>query len=270
MEPKLYDKTANISNILSYVGKAIDANVDLVAFPELALTGYMCRQRFFDLAETIPGPSTLEIMKRLKGGKVYVTLGMPEVKGGFVYNSAPVFGPGGLVGVWRKLYLPTHITTKATFEEGMFFKQGSDIITFDTEFGKIGIEICYEFWYPEITRIQALKGAWLLLNLSAGPVGFQETFQLLARVRALENRAWFGVVNQVGLQEGTRFGGGTCIVNHLGEIEKSASSGESAREEIVEFEVDNEAVCKERLSLSFLRDVRPEILRKAAEIAAEL
>jgi len=270
MSPKLHDKKTNLKKVLGYIGKASKAEVDLIAFPELALTGYMCRKKMVELAEPISGPSTQKIIKECKGKGIHVVLGMPELKDSLIHNSAVLIGPEGLAGVWRKLYLPTFMYGGVTYEENMFFKPGKDIVTFDTKFGKIGLEICYEIWYPEIARIHALRGAWLILCISAAPVGVPPYFQLIARVRALESVAWFAYVNQAGTQEGVTFGGGSCVVNHQAEIEKSASIEHNAREEVLEHNIEREPIVKGRLDLPILRDVRPEILASASKVAKDL
>ncbi|MFC2002023.1 carbon-nitrogen hydrolase family protein [Chloroflexota bacterium] len=278
MAPKLGDIKANTAKIIDYVDKAAEAEVQLIAFPELTLTGYMLRQKFSQLAEPLPGPVTEPIARRARKYQMYVTLGMPELYHDQVYNSAPLFGPDGLVGVCRKLFLPAFVAPSATFEEDRFFKPGYDIVTFDTSFGKLGIQICYDFHFPEIARAQALQGASLLLNLSAAPipasdktppgyVSAPERFQLLARARAVENQAYFGYVNRVGIEEDVIFGGGTCLANNKGQLEKSLSLGEGAGEEVAECEIDMEKLRRARLALPILKDVRPEIMRRAAEIA---
>ena len=271
-EAKLCDKEANAGKILSYMDQAIEAKADLVVFAETFLTGYMCGHKFFGLAESIPGPSTMDIMEKAKKG-IYVLFGMPEVKDGMIYNSAPLFGPEGLVGIYRKLYLANAILPTVLCNESVFFKPGSDIVTFDTDFGKLGIQICNDIWFPEIPRTQAVEGALFFLNINVatfGPKGYDlpPLFQFMARARAVENAGWFGLVNQVGVQEGARFGGGTCLIDNAGRIVKSASMGEDAHEEVVDFEIDLSKVLKARLATTMVRDTRPEILQRAAEIIA--
>ena len=280
MAPKLGDIEANVSKIVEYVDKAAEAQVQLVAFPELALTGSPLRQKLFELAEPIPGPSTEQIAGRARKHKMYITLGMPELCNHYLFNSAPLFGPDGLVGVYRKLFLATFVSQIYTFEEGMFFKSGREIATFDTNFGKLGIQICYDFYFPEIARAQALQGALLLLNIASLPtpvsgsakvppgfVSAPEKYQLFTRVRAIENQAYFGCVNRVGSEKGYIYGGGTCISNNMGKIEKSLSLGEEAKEEVAECEIDLEKISRDRLTFPCLKDARPEIMLKAAEIA---
>ncbi len=240
MAPEPGNIEANTAKIVGYIDKAAAAGAQLVAFPELALTGYALREKFFKLAEPIPGPATEQIAGRAKKHKMYVTFGLPELHNYYLYNSAALLGPDGLVGVCRKLFLPTFVSPAATFEEAMFFKPGNDIVTFDASFGRLGIQICYDIHCPEIARAQALQGAVLLLNLSAAPVpsastavplGYvsaPERFQLLARARAVENQAYFGYVNRVGSEAGVIFGGGTCLSDNMGRIEKSLSTGSEA------------------------------------------
>jgi len=268
MEPELRDKAKNLSKIHSYLDRAVKEKVNLIVFPELGLTGYMCRTDFLDLAEPIPGPSTMEIIKRTTKENIYVILGMPEWREGWIYNSAPLFGPRGVEGVYRKLYLPNHISAKGVaYEEKMFFKPGNEILTFKTEFGTIGIEICYDIWFPEIARSFAMCGAWLIFNISASPVGVPEVFRLLSRVRAMENVSYFGLVNQVGLQENIRFGGGSCLAGYLSEMKAEASMGETAKEEVLECQLSREEVERHRFRLPVLRNVRPEIAEEYWKIS---
>jgi predicted amidohydrolase len=268
MEPELRDKAKNLSKIHSYLDRAVKEKVNLIVFPELGLTGYMCRTDFLDLAEPIPGPSTMEIIKRTTKENIYVILGMPEWREGWIYNSAPLFGPRGVEGVYRKLYLPNHVSAKGvTYEEKMFFKPGNEILAFKTEFGTIGIEICYDIWFPEIARSFAMCGAWLIFNISAGPVGVPEVFRLLSRVRAMENVSYFGLVNQVGLQENIRFGGGSCLAGYLSEMKAEASMGETAKEEVLECQLSREEVEQHRFRLPVLRNVRPEIAEEYWKIS---
>jgi len=265
------DKYGNLHKIHKYIDKASSSRIDLVAFPELAISGYVSGSKLYELAEPIPGPSTEHMIKKAENGKMYIVMGMPEIRDGSIYNSAPVFGPEGLIGIYRKHYLPEFASLDGfKYEEGRDFEPALDLRVFDTRFGKIGIEICYDAWHPEIARAQALQDAWLIVNISAAPIGAAGWFQLLARARALENIVWFAFVNQVGLQEGIPFGGGTCMVSHLSNIEQQASIGKDGKEEIVEYKIDNSAIFEKRLNLPFLKDVRPEVLKKVYEIARSI
>lgn len=272
MEPKLLDKKANIEKIVNYMGRAAEAKVDLLVFPEMALTGYMCQEKFFELAEPVPGPSTQELMNHAKKKNLYVLLGLPELSNAYVYNSAALLGPEGLVGVYRKLVLATVWSPTTIFDEGMFFKHGVNIETFDTRFGRIGVEICRDIYYPEITRAQAYQGAMILVCISAAPgISLYERFHVLARARAQENCSWFIYVNHAGKQKNAFFGGGSCIVSYTNEIKKIASAGNEAKEEVIEQEIDMNETLKERLSRWYLvGDSRADLLQQAADIVSEL
>jgi len=275
------NKKANLEKILGYIARGGEAKANLIAFPEMSLTGYMVRDRVRDLAEQIPGPSTKQIETLTRRLGLYVILGMPELNNFFIYNAAAILGPSGFLGVYRKLHLVTCMTPAMTFEEDMFFRRGKDIITFETAFGRVGVQICYDFYYPEVARAQALQGALVLINVSAVPVlsrtdvsiplGYAsvvEKFELLTRARAIENLAYFGYVNLAGMEAGVQFGGGSCVSSHMGVLERSASKGEGAQEEVLQCDIDIEELAKARIALPYLKDARPEILQKAANIAA--
>jgi len=270
MEPKLKDKEQNLTKIHSYLDRAVKEKVNLIAFPELALTGYMCRKDFFDLAEPIPGPSTKEIVERAAKENIYVVLGIPELGDGYIYNSAPLFGPKGLVGVYRKIYLPNHISARGvTYEEQMFFRPGNKLVAFETDFGKIGIEICYDIWFPEIARAYALLGAWFILNITAAPAGVPELFRLLSRARAMENVCYFGLVNQVGRQENILFGGGSCVANYLSEMKAEGSIGDTGKEEVLECQINSEEAQRHRFYLPVLKNARYDIAEEYLKILKE-
>jgi predicted amidohydrolase len=271
MDTELGDKKANADKMLNYTFDAMKSGVNLIVFPELALTGYFCHQSFPELAEAIPGPSTIEITEAVKNSDTYVVVGMPEVKEPYVFNSAAMFGPGGVTAVWRKLVLATAWSSVCVFDEGMYFKAGNDIVTAETKFGKIGLEICRDIYYPEIDRAHSHRGAFLLLCISAVPnpqhyIVPSERFQTLGKARSLENCACLAYVNRVGVEENMTFGGGSFITNEQGEIQKIASQGDEAREEIVEHEIDITTILRAKNKSVFVRDARPDIMHRAADI----
>ena len=269
MEPVVCDKKTNLSKIEDYVKRAVHEDVALIVFPELSLTGYVCGTQFFDLAENVPGPTTKFISDIVAKTNTEVVLGLPEKVGHLIFNTAVLIGDG-VLAKQRKLFLPNFRFGGVTYEEMMYFSTGTEINTFSSKLGKLGVEICYDFWYPEIVRAHSMQGAWLNINISAAPVGVPEFFQQLAKARALENVSTFAYVNQVGVQEGVRFGGGTCVVSHLGDIMQCLSIGEKAREEYISIELEESAVTRARLDLPILRDVRPEVLDNVSGICEKV
>jgi len=261
MNPLLFDKPANLRRMKEYAKNAAAVGVDLIAFPELSLTGYMCKGAFHDLAETIPGPSVDRLVETAAENRIYLVAGMPERVGNDLYNSAVLCGPEGFIGVWRKVFLPHFVSSSGIhYEEKEYFSSGLQAGVFQTRLGRIGIQICYEIWFPEVSRAQALQGAWLLLNISAAPAGVPTTFRRLGQARALEDICWFGYVNQAGEQDGISFGGGSCMIDCFGSIQDSASTEEKAVEEVCVCEVNPETVHERRRSLPVLRDHRKEFM----------
>ena len=268
MSPVLYDKRANLKALNRHIDLACANKANLIVFPELCLTGYMCKEAFHDLAEPIPGRSTMEIVEKAQKSGLYVLLGMPEKRDSAVYNSAAMIGPRGLIGVWRKMFLPHFVSaTGIHYQEKSYFNAGEQLGVFDTGLGKIGVEICYEIWYPEISRAHALQGAWLLLNISAAPRGVPTIFRQLGQVRAMENICWFGYVNQVGSQEDVTFGGGTCMIDCYGVITHSASLESDAGEEVISCDITAKPILERRKELPVLEDHQPQLIDMYSELS---
>jgi len=171
------NKAANLEKMKAKIREAAQLGVNMVCFPELALSGYECGEEarktekpcamHTEAAETIPGPSTEEIAKLAKELDMYVIFGMPEkdAKDPKVqYVSAAVVGPEGMLGSYHKM----HLATPPVWTEYYCFKPGNELPMFETKYGPIGVQICADFWmYPELSRILALKGARIIFN----PVG---------------------------------------------------------------------------------------------------
>lgn len=217
------NKATNLSKIKSYIEQAVAFGSDLVIFPELALSGYECSEDYHhdhgsctmhrEAAETIPGPSTDEIAELAKKYTVYVVFGMPEQDKSdpeVRYISAPLIGPDGLVGVYRKL----HLGSPPLFTESLCFMPGNKLPVFETKYGPIGILICYDFWrYPELSRILTLKDARLIINITASPAGTGKTefMVLLTKARATENYVYVASANLVGKERTKSFYGHSTI-----------------------------------------------------------
>lgn len=214
------DGESNRKRMLEYAEDAGRNNVDLLVFPETALTGYdddgehegeekMHRK----LAETVPGPTSDAMAEICKKYNMYALFGLAErdiADASKVYNSAAICGPQGVIGAYRKIHLP--------FLEMKWAERGDKPVMFDSPWGPIGVGICYDTYaYPEITRYCRAKGARLFLNLSAigtaetaGAGGYTGNVSLEYHV---QNNSMFIVTsNLFGLDKHTYFMGGSSIL----------------------------------------------------------
>ena len=275
MCPEVNDKEVNLKKMLGYIDRALARDANLVIFAEMSLIGYnLNKTRFRELAETIPGPSVNEVAQKLKGNNCYVTFGMCEAAESYIYNAAPLIGPNGVVGVARKLYLADieSTLTGMVFAESARFKRGARISVFDTDFGKIGIQICGDLFHPEVAMTQALKGAWMIINLSAVPLLVNESgnYPPVYMAKAFENRVCWCYANLVGDQAGVRFHGGSHISLCTQGLQKQASQGKEGREEVIEYEIDKEVVYASRRLSHYLRDIRPELIEQLLQAAKKV
>src|SRR3972149_5051312 len=128
---KRENKKENLQKIEKLTIKAKEQAADLVIFPELSLTGYVIRDQIYELAETIPGPATKKIEDIARKTGMHIIFGMPELSEktkATMFNTAVFVGPKGLIGKYRKMYLPTH----SVFEEKRYFRPGYQTVAFDT------------------------------------------------------------------------------------------------------------------------------------------
>jgi predicted amidohydrolase len=259
------NKKENLQKIEEFTIKAKEQAADLVIFPELSLTGYVVHDQIYELAEIIPGSSTKRIEDLEKKIGMYIIFGMPELSEkteATIFNTAVFVGPNGFIGRYRKMYLPTH----SVFEEKRYFRPGYQTASFDTTLGNIGLCICYDIFFPEVFRLTRLKGAELIVCISASPAVRRSYFEILTAARALENTAFLAYVNLVGVEDGLQFWGGSRLVSPTGDILAKAKYDE---EDLVICEVDYSNIRPAETFIPTLRDLRPELfdkLKKHAEL----
>jgi predicted amidohydrolase len=262
---KRENKKENLRKIEEFTIKAKEQAADLVIFPELSLTGYVVRDQIYELAETILGPSTKRIEDVAKKTGMHIIFGMPELSEktkATIFNTAVFVGPKGVIGKYRKMYLPTH----SVFEEKRYFRPGYQIAAFDTELGSIGLCICYDLFFPEVCRLTRLKGAKLIVSISASPAVRRSYFEILTAARALENTTFLAYVNLVGVEDGLQFWGGSRLVSPTGDILAKAKNDE---EDFVICEVDYSDIRPVETFIPTLKDLRPELfdeLKKHTEL----
>lgn len=261
---KVGDKNYNLRKIERYIKRAKKKHAELIVFPELALTGYTCRDLVYELAESIPGPSVHQLEAIAKKENMHIVLGMLERSGkaqAVLYNTAVLISPEGFIGRYQKMHLPTH----SVFEEKRYFRGGYQTPVFDTSIGKLGLIICYDVFFPEITRLLRLKGAQLVICISASPSVRRGFFEVLTTARALENTAFLAYVNLVGIEDGLQFWGGSRMIAPSGRIIAQAKYDE---EDMIVMEIDYSDMDRGGVFVPMLRDLRPELfdsLRQQAE-----
>jgi predicted amidohydrolase len=259
------NKEKNLETIRENVAKAKREGAQLVIFPELSLTGYVVRDQIYELAERIHGPSTRFVEELAKESKLHIIFGMPEASEkaqATLYNSAILVGPKGVIGKYHKMYLPTH----SVFEEKRYFRPGYQVAVFDTKLGKIGLVICYDIYFPEVTRLTRLKGAQLIVCISASPGIRRSFFETLTTARAIENTAFLAYVNMAGIEDGLQFWGGSRMIGPGGRIIAQAKYDE---EDFVVAEVDYADAKSVEAFVPTLRDLRPELFDKLKQSAED-
>ncbi|TMB85158.1 MAG: carbon-nitrogen hydrolase, partial [Chloroflexi bacterium] len=166
LAPHLGDLDANLELVKSRLAEAVAAGADLAVFPELALTGYLLQDLVPDVAMRADDPRLLAIGADAPG--VHVAVGfVEETRARRFCNSVALLRGGRLIGLHRKVYLPTY----GLFDEGRFTRAGHQIRA--TEVGdplhKVGLSVCEDFWHPFLPMLQVQDGALLLINVAAGP-----------------------------------------------------------------------------------------------------
>jgi len=263
---KVGDKKHNINVMKNNIKRAKKKGANLVIFPELSLTGYLSRDLAYELAEPIPGPSIYSLEEIAKKENIHIVFGMPEQSEkahAVLYNTAVLLGPDGLIGKYRKMHLPTH----SVFEEKRYFRLGYEAPVFETEIGKVGLTICYDMFFPEISRLLRLKGSQLIICISASPAVRSRFFEVFTAARALENTVFLAYVNLVGVENGLQFWGGSRTIAPDGSILAKAKYDE---EDLVIGTIDYADLERAEAFVPTLRDLRPELFNFLREQAEKL
>lgn len=265
MKPELGNVGNNLVKMSDYIADIVrDHKVDLIIFPELAISGYELGMQFTELAQRVPGAAVNLLAQRAADAGVYLAFGMPtkEKVESILYNSAVLIGPSGdLLGVYHKVHLRG--------EERMAFREGFKLPVFETsEIGKLGLLIGWDLAFPEVARVMALEGAELLCVLGSWEQQFIEDWRTYVRARALENALFFAAANRIGEDVTLRFGGESLIVDPRGKVCASLSVEVDVLREI---QREQEALIKEleRLQARRAEDLEKSKTLREALIAAQ-
>ena len=260
MQPRLGDKTHN----LGIIEKAIrSTDAEVIAFSEMFLTGYTLRDRYAELAESLDGPSVRRLAEMAKDHERWLIVGMPEIdadRTGVLYNSALVVGPDSEPETYRKMVLANF----GPFEEDLYFARGDRMPIFDTPVGKMGIEICFDIFFPEITKLYALEGADMVTCISASPSTTREFFEKILPARAIENTIFIAYANLVGTEHNMTFWGGNQLIGPRGNLK---AGGKPFVEGLVKAEVDLSELEVARQFRPTIRETRRDLMEKLGEFA---
>ena len=221
--PEWGNKAANLAKMKTFVTDAAHQGNNIIIFPELALSGYECSEdaaaekspcrMHTELAEPIPGPSTEEMHELAKKLDIYIIFGMPEQdkkNPATHFISSVIIAPEGILGAYRKL----HLAPWPRFTESLCFSPGDEVPVWQTRYGNIGVLICYDFYFfPELARIMALKGATLLVNTTASAAGPGKPYYIVQQTgcRATENLVYAASANLVGKERTKTYYGHSVI-----------------------------------------------------------
>lgn len=235
-------RDANLERALAAIEKAAQGGAQLVALGELYLTGYRTDEWLHRWASVLDPPDrhVQALIDAARRHRVHVIVGMAtfgSVMPGDVYNTAVLFGPRGLIGAYRKCHVAAFPYSEGISHERCFYSPGKELPVFDTDLGRIGIHICYDMSFPEVSRVQVLKGADFLINISASAGGFEKTWEHGLFMRATENATWYMVCSVVGVQRGDRLFGGSRVVSPTGRV---VAHGKMDEEDVVVADIDLE------------------------------
>ncbi|MEN3331372.1 MAG: N-carbamoylputrescine amidase [Blastocatellia bacterium] len=264
------DLNANLEKAVARVEEAARSGAQVICLPELFRSQYFCQKEdadLFDLAETVPGPSTEALSRVARDHRVTVIAPVFERRAvGLYHNSAAVINAEGKVaGIYRKMHIPDD---PAYYEKFYFTPGDLGFRAFDTEVGRIGTLICWDQWYPEGARLTALRGANILFYPTA--IGWhphekdefgaqqRDAWRTIQRAHAIANGVYVAAVNRVGHENpaggaGVEFWGTSFIADPFGVV---ISEGSIDREEILIGEVDTKRIEDVRRNWPFLRDRR--------------
>ncbi len=275
------DTQENLHKAAAFIRDAARAGANLVCLPELFRAQYFCQREdhaLFDLAESIPGPSTELLSAVAREEKVVLIASLFERRApGLYHNTAAVLeADGSLAGLYRKMHIPDD----PLYYEKFYFTPGDlGFRAFPTSHGKIGTLVCWDQWYPEAARITSLMGAETLFYPTA--IGWHPSekaefgeaqysaWQTMQRAHAIANGVFVAAVNRVGLEHGDvqhqgvlmrgpegaglEFWGGSFIADPFGRVLAQASHD---KEEILLAEIDPKLLEDTRRNWPFLRDRR--------------
>jgi N-carbamoylputrescine amidase len=265
------DPAANLKKALALAARAVQRGAKIVCTQELFRSPYFCQSEnheYFKLAEKVPGgPTTKAFQAFAKKHRVVVIASVFEKRAAGLYHNTAVIidADGKMLGIYRKMHIPDD----PLYYEKFYFTPGdTGFKAWQTRYGKIGVLVCWDQWYPEGARLTAMQGAEILFfptaigwhpgekeQHGANQHGAWETIQ---RAHAVANGCFVAVPNRIGLERpcggaGIEFWGQSFVAGTSGQILAKASADQ---EEVLIVPVDLDEVDVTRTHWPFLRDRR--------------
>jgi N-carbamoylputrescine amidase len=263
------DPDKNLNSAMNGIREAASKGAEIVCLQELFRSQYFCREEnaeLFDLAESIPGPSTEALSSVARELRVTIVASLFEKRApGLYHNTAAVIdADGSLAGLYRKMHIPDD---PLYFEKFYFTPGDLGFQSFDTRYSRIGVLVCWDQWYPEGARITALKGANVLFYPTA--IGWHpaekvqygeaqlDAWKTIQRSHAIANGVFVAAVNRVGFEgpadHGLEFWGNSFVADPFGRMLAQANATD---EQTLVVNCDPKEMDEVRRNWPFLRDRR--------------
>jgi N-carbamoylputrescine amidase len=263
------DAEENLTRAIEKIREAAARGAQIISLHELFRSEYFCRKEdatLFDLAEPVPGPATQTLAQIAKERKVVLVASLFERRAAGVYHNtcAVLDADGSFLGKYRKMHIPDD----PLYYEKFYFTPGDlGFPNFQTKYGKIGVQICWDQWYPEGSRLTALSGAQVIFYPTS--IGWHphekkefgaaqlDAWRTIQRSHAIANGVFVAAVNRVGFEgppeSGLEFWGHSFVSDPFGRV---LAEGSADKEEILIVECDPSQVEETRRNWPFLRDRR--------------
>ncbi|HJO01186.1 MAG TPA: carbon-nitrogen hydrolase [Nitrospinaceae bacterium] len=268
------DLEQNLATSIQAIRSSAEQGAQIICLQELFRSKYFCQTEDsgrFDLAETIPGPTTQTLSQLAKELEVVIIAPLFEKRAEGIYHNTAVAinADGSIAGIYRK----THIPDDPCFYEKYYFTPGdTGFKSFPTRYGRVGVLICWDQWFPEAARLTALSGAQFIFYPTA--IGYQDcdaselekqaaAWETIQKSHAIANGVFVAAVNRVGREGALTFWGRSFVCDPFGKV--TAKADENNPENLI-VECDLSDIEQIRQNWPFLRDRRVDAYQKLIRI----
>ncbi|WP_121662052.1 carbon-nitrogen hydrolase family protein [Metabacillus litoralis] len=252
-QPKLQDKQFNMVKIKKMMEEGKKQQSNLILFPEMSLTGYLLEDSTKLFAEEVTGTSITELREHCRKLGVDIIISFPEKEMQHYFITAIYIDSSGKIkGKYRKTHL--------FHTESNYFTKGQDYHVFDTQWGKVGIMICYDLEFPEVARLLRMKGADFICVPTANMKPYEKYQEVYVKSRAMENEIPVIICNRIGQEGNLDFFGNSMVVDHEGQVLMDVKGNESLQ------------TCRLTLSnnrdpkLKYINNINPTIYSQLQEL----